>query len=72
MNLNQATVASRDVARAAAFYEALGLEPIVRAYPRYARLACPGGGAATVRRRTDAALSGPARRRGAGPLIQKQ
>lgn len=44
MNLNQVTLASADVERAARFYEALGLEPIVRAYPRYARLACPGGG----------------------------
>jgi catechol 2,3-dioxygenase-like lactoylglutathione lyase family enzyme len=43
MRLNQVTVASRDVARAAAFYEALGLELIVRDLPSYVRFRCPDG-----------------------------
>jgi catechol 2,3-dioxygenase-like lactoylglutathione lyase family enzyme len=43
MRLNQVTVGSHDVARAAAFYQQLGLQLIVDALPRYVRLLCPDG-----------------------------
>ena len=42
MRLNQVTVATHDVARAATFYRALGLEPVVLT-PDYARFVCPEG-----------------------------
>ncbi|MFC3107751.1 VOC family protein [Undibacterium arcticum] len=45
MNLNQVTLPSTDVARSIAFYRRLGLELIVASAPRYARFACPDGGA---------------------------
>lgn len=44
MQLNQVTVPALDVARAAAFYQQLGLRLIVKALPHYVRLECPGGG----------------------------
>lgn len=44
MNLNQVTLPSLDLSRTIAFYQLLGLELIVDSAPRYARLACPGGG----------------------------
>ena len=43
MNLNQVTVPSTDVARAAEFYRTLGLIQIVDARPDYARFECPDG-----------------------------
>ena len=43
MNLNQVTVPSTDVARAAEFYKRLGLIQIVESLPRYARFVCPDG-----------------------------
>ena len=43
MNLNQITVPSLDVAKSIAFYESLGLLPVVKALPHYARFACPEG-----------------------------
>lgn len=43
MNLNQVTVPSLDVSRAAAFYEKLGLKLIVNALPNYVRFECPQG-----------------------------
>lgn len=43
MNLNQITIPVSDVARSIVFYEALGLQLIVRALPRYARFVCPNG-----------------------------
>jgi RimJ/RimL family protein N-acetyltransferase len=45
MNLNQVTLQSLDVARAAAFYRALGFIQVVDSAPRYARFECPDGGA---------------------------
>ena len=42
MNLNQVTVPSVDVAQSIQFYEALGLQIIVRT-PHYARFECPVG-----------------------------
>jgi len=45
MRLNQVTLPSRDVARGAAFYRALGLVQIVEALPRYARFEVPENGA---------------------------
>ena len=43
MNLNQVTVPSLDVSRAAAFYKKLGLKLIVNALPNYVRFECPQG-----------------------------
>jgi catechol 2,3-dioxygenase-like lactoylglutathione lyase family enzyme len=45
MNLNQVTVPSTDVARAVAFYRALGFRQIVANLPTYARFECPVGSA---------------------------
>lgn len=42
MQLNQVTVAVRDIERAVAFYRTLGLVPVVLA-PHYARFVCPEG-----------------------------
>ena len=47
MNLNQVTVEVADIARAAAFYQRLGLELIVST-DHYARLLCPGGATFSV------------------------
>jgi catechol 2,3-dioxygenase-like lactoylglutathione lyase family enzyme len=43
MNLNQVTVYSKDVKKAAEFYQKLGLLLIVDSIPRYARFECPDG-----------------------------
>ncbi len=43
MNLNQVTVYSCDIEKAAEFYEKLGLLLIVDSMPRYARFECPDG-----------------------------
>jgi catechol 2,3-dioxygenase-like lactoylglutathione lyase family enzyme len=43
MDLNQVTVYSPDVSRAAEFYKLLGLRLIVDSIPRYARFECPDG-----------------------------
>ena len=43
MDLNQVTVYSTDVRRAAGFYSLLGLRLIVDSIPRYARFECPDG-----------------------------
>lgn len=43
MDLNQVTVYSNDVRRAAEFYSELGLRLIVDSIPRYARFECPDG-----------------------------
>ena len=43
MNLNQITIASRDVAASVKFYQDLGLLLIVDSIPRYARFECPDG-----------------------------
>ncbi len=45
MNLNQVTIYSTDVSVSVEFYKKLGLKLIVDSIPRYARLACPDGGA---------------------------
>jgi predicted SnoaL-like aldol condensation-catalyzing enzyme/predicted enzyme related to lactoylglutathione lyase len=45
VNLNQVTLPTVDLERAAAFYRALGLVQIVSSPPRYARFECPRGGA---------------------------
>jgi len=44
MNLNQVTIPSIDVFKAAEFYKTLGLILIVDALPRYVRFECPEGG----------------------------
>ena len=44
MNLNQVTLPATDVARAVAFYRALGFTQIVSSLPGYARFECPDGG----------------------------
>ncbi len=41
MNLNQITVPSLDIEISATFYETLGMKPIVKAFPHYARFVCP-------------------------------
>lgn len=43
MNLNQITIPSKDLTRAVAFYEKLGLKLIVDSLPNYARFICPNG-----------------------------
>ncbi|MFI0427913.1 VOC family protein [Mariniflexile sp. HMF6888] len=43
MNLNQITIPSLDVEKAATFYKTLGLHLIVNALPRYVRFECPDG-----------------------------
>lgn len=43
MNLNQLTITATDVKASVAFYQKLGLQLIVNALPRYARLLCPNG-----------------------------
>jgi catechol 2,3-dioxygenase-like lactoylglutathione lyase family enzyme len=43
MNLNQVTVPVTDLARAAEFYQRLGLVQIVDSPPDYARFECPDG-----------------------------
>lgn len=43
MNLNQITVPSLDLTKSIPFYEKLGLRPIVKALPHYARFECPDG-----------------------------
>lgn len=45
MNLNQATIPSKDVTNATAFYKRLGLKLIVDALPRYVRFELPDGDA---------------------------
>lgn len=43
MNLNQITVPSINVEKAISFYEKLGLIPVVKSLPKYARFVCPNG-----------------------------
>jgi len=43
MNLNQVTVPVLNVEKSIKFYEKLGLKPIVKALPAYARFECPEG-----------------------------
>ncbi|WP_142783461.1 VOC family protein [Changchengzhania lutea] len=45
MNLNQITISSLDVEKAAAFYKILGLRLIVDSAPKYVRFECPDGDA---------------------------
>jgi catechol 2,3-dioxygenase-like lactoylglutathione lyase family enzyme len=56
MNLNQVTVAVRDVTRAVAFYELLGLKLIVRS-PHYARFECGNGSSFSVHVADDVPVS---------------
>lgn len=58
MNLNQVTLPSIDLAQGVAFYQQLGLELIVDSIPRYARLACPGGGSSLSLHQVEALPSG--------------
>jgi catechol 2,3-dioxygenase-like lactoylglutathione lyase family enzyme len=44
MDLNQVTLPSTDVSKAATFYRALGFTQIVSNLPHYARFECPNGG----------------------------
>jgi catechol 2,3-dioxygenase-like lactoylglutathione lyase family enzyme len=53
MNLNQVTIAVKDVARAVAFYELLGLKLIVRS-PHYARFESGNGASFSVHVTPDA------------------
>lgn len=59
MRLNQVTLPSTDLHRAAAFYEALGLRRIVDSLPRYARFELPEGGGTLSLHHTDTPPSGP-------------
>jgi len=43
MNLNQVTIPSINVEKAATFYKTLGLVLIVEALPKYVRFECPDG-----------------------------
>ena len=45
MNLNQITIPAINVQETVTFYQTLGLELIVDAMPKYARLLCPDGNA---------------------------
>ena len=45
MNLNQVTIPSLNVEKASNFYKTLGLNLIVKAFPKYARFECPDGNA---------------------------
>ena len=58
MNLNQVTVPSRDLTISVPFYEKLGLEPIVKALPHYARFVCPDGQATFSLHKVDALPEG--------------
>lgn len=60
MNLNQVTVQSRDVGKAVAFYQRLGLRLIVDAQPRYVRFECPNGDATFSVHHTDEEVIGSA------------
>lgn len=44
MNLNQVTIPSIDLTKSIPFYQALGMQLIVKALPNYARFQCPDGG----------------------------
>lgn len=59
MNLNQVTLPSLDVERAARFYRELGFVQVVDSAPRYARFECPDGGATFSLHRVDALPNGP-------------
>lgn len=63
MRLNQVTIASGDVGRCAAFYERLGLKPIVERLPNYVRFLCPDGGS------TFSICLDPAKAGGVGTVI---
>ena len=43
MNLNQVTIPSKNVEQATTFYQLLGLQLIVEAFPHYCRFECPEG-----------------------------
>jgi catechol 2,3-dioxygenase-like lactoylglutathione lyase family enzyme len=43
LNLNQITIAVKDVERAIGFYQKLGLKLIVKSLPKYARFECAAG-----------------------------
>lgn len=45
MNLNQITVPSLNLSKSFDFYVKLGLKPIVKSLPHYARFMCPEGSA---------------------------
>lgn len=59
MNLNQVTLPSLDVARAARYYRELGFVQIVDSAPRYARFECPEGGATFSLHLVEAMPAGP-------------
>lgn len=59
MNLNQVTLPSIDVDRAARFYRALGFVQVVDSAPRYARFECPDGGATFSLHQVPALPAGP-------------
>jgi predicted enzyme related to lactoylglutathione lyase len=59
MNLNQVTLPSFDVERAAMFYRALGFVQIVDSAPRYARFECEDGGATFSLHQVPAMPPGP-------------
>lgn len=59
MNLNQVTLPSIDVGRAARFYRELGFVQIVDSAPRYARFECPDGGATFSLHQVEAMPAGP-------------
>ena len=59
MNLNQITIPSLDVEKAAQFYKILGLQLIVDALPRYVRFECPDGDATFSIHKVDNIKAGP-------------
>lgn len=58
MDLNQVTVYTPDVRRAAGFYSLLGLRLIVDSIPRYARFECPDGDSTFSLHETDRPAEG--------------
>ena len=59
MDLNQITIPSKDTEKAVTFYQRLGLQLIVDALPRYARLECPNGNSTFSIHQADDFPSGP-------------
>ncbi len=59
MNLNQITVPAINVQETVTFYQTLGLELIVDAMPKYARLLCPDGNATLSVHKVEESVTGP-------------
>ena len=59
MNLNQITIPAINVQETVTFYQTLGLELIVDAMPKYARLLCPDGNATLSVHKVEEPVTGP-------------